>query len=218
MKKLVALCLFTLLILSASQAFANLDDNRASMAVKYGDYRLVIDKDGHLWTRADWESGGYAKTKAGAFVYYFTRKGLNMQMEVQYEGPKPDSRVIIQRITPDSEIKIQDFKDYFPEVYALIVAPKAQVFTTSKQLTRNFRADHSPVTLGVFVSGASTGKLRYSTLMAFNVQGPGELIKDPKNVSKDSYIHEITIERVIPMDNDDTGGADRTWKSMNSPF
>ncbi len=126
MKKLVALCVFALLVLSVSQAFANLDDNRASMAVKYGDYRLVIDKSGHLWTKADWEGGGSAKAKAGAYVYYFTRNGLSMQMEVQYEGDKPDSRVTIQRITPGSGIQIKEFKDYFPEVYTLTVDPKAQ--------------------------------------------------------------------------------------------
>ncbi|MDR3592171.1 MAG: hypothetical protein P4N41_21140 [Negativicutes bacterium] len=218
MKKLIALCVFALLMVSASQAFANLDDNRASMAAKYGDYRLVVDRDSHLWTKADWEAGGSAKAKASAYVYYFTRNSLNMQMEVQYAGNDPDARVVMQRITPDSEIKIQDFKKYFPEVCALIVDPKAMVFTTTKDLTRNFRADHSPVTMGVFVNGIPAAKVRTSTLMAFNVQNAGEMIKDPTNISKDSYIHEFTIERIIPFDSDDTGGVQRDWKKLKSPL
>lgn len=218
MKKLVALCVFALLVLSVSQAFANLDDNRASMAVKYGDYRLVIDKSGHLWTKADWEGGGSAKAKAGAYVYYFTRNGLSMQMEVQYEGDKPDSRVTIQRITPGSGIQIKEFKDYFPEVYTLTVDPKAQVFTTKKELTRNFKAKRSSVTLGVFLSGIPAGKTPLSTLMAFNVEGQGELITDPKSINKDSYIQEFTVERVIPMENDETGGADRNWQTIKGPL
>jgi len=213
MKKKIAFWVLALFIMSVSSALANLDDNRTSMAAKYGEYRLVIDKAGHLWTRADWESGVSTKSKAGAYVYYFTRSGLNMQMEVQYEGDNPDSRVTIQRVTPDSEIKIQDFKDYFPEVYALTIVPQAQVFATRRELTRNFKTNHSPVTLGVLVNGIPAGKGAYSTLMAFNVQAPGQLIKDPKDISKDLYIHEFTIERA-----DEMSAVNRGGETIKSPF
>jgi hypothetical protein len=219
MKKWVAICVFVFLIVSASQVFANLDDNRASMAARYGDYRLVVDKDGHLWTKADWESGGAVKSKvgAGAYVYYFTRNGMNMQMEVQYESSKPEARVTIQRITPDSSIQIKDFKDYFPEVYSLTVDPKAQVFTTRRELTRNFQPLHSPITLGVYISG-SAAKLGWGTLIAFNVQGQGQLIDNSKDINKDTYIQEFNIERLIQRPDEESGDRGRSWQTIKSPF
>lgn len=218
MRKLIVACLFVLMVLPAGQALANLGDNRASMASQYGEYRLVIDKDGKLWTKADWEAGGYAKTKANAYVYYFTRNGLKFQMEVQYDGTSPESMVKVQRITPDSEIKIAEFKGYFPEIYPLIADPKAQAFITGRQLTRNFQSVGSPISLGVVTSGPAAAKGAYDTLFAFNIQGEGKLIEDPNDINKDVYIQEFTIEQTIPGKGEEGAIARRFWKFIKNPF
>ncbi|MDR3564661.1 MAG: hypothetical protein P4N59_24955 [Negativicutes bacterium] len=216
MKKLVAACLFVALVLSTGQVFANLDDNRASIAAKYGEYRLVVDEDGQLWTKADWEGGGSVKAKAGSFVYYFTRNGVNIQMEVLYDSKKAEALVKSQRITPDVAIKIQDFKDYFPEINALVTGPKAEAFATSEELTRNFRDAHSPVTMGVVIKSQIIRTSSYP-LLAFNIKDDGRLIRDAKYIGKGTYIHEFTLERISSMDVDDPY-AQKDWEWLKNPF
>ena len=148
MRELIALGLFIVVTVLSGQAFAALNDTRASIAAQYGEYRMVVDTDNQLWTKAEWEAGGSEKAQAGGYIYYFSRNGLSMQMEVIYDGDKPESGVRAERITPDSEIQIKDFQKIFPEFYALITGPKAKAFGSYQQLTLNFREESSPVTLG----------------------------------------------------------------------
>lgn len=222
MKKTIASILFLLFIVCGGQASANLNDTRASVAAEYGDYRMVVDTDGQLWTKAEWEAGGSGKAKPGAYVYYFTRKGVNVQMEVLYEGTSPDARVKSQRFTPDVSIKIKDFKDYFPECYLLVTSPKAKTFGTYKELTRNFRDQASPVTLGVVVREVLQNVRggSFYTLLAFNIKDAGRLVKDTKYINSDLYIHEFTIERVSRYEADDGGDPEsgHDWEWLKNPF
>ena len=219
MKKIILLALFAILALSAGTACANLNDSRAVIEERYGGYRLVVDTDGQLWTRAEWEAGGAQKAKAGAFMYYFTRNGINIQMEVLFDGNGPDAYVKSQRFTPDTSIQIKEFKAYFPEVHALLISPKAKSFVTYKELTRNFRDEHSPVTLGVVVRETPiTGKGNFYTLAAFNVKDAGRLIKDAKYLNKDCYIHEFTIERISRYEADDCGETLNGWEWIKNQF
>ncbi|SDF51231.1 hypothetical protein [Sporolituus thermophilus] len=198
MKKLTALVLAALILATAGTAFANLDDTRATIAARYSEYRLVIDTDNQLWTKAEWEATGYKKAKAASFLHAFERQGLHIQMEVQYENNSPGALVKAQRFTPDLAIKIKDFKHYFPEIYALIASPKAEAFATYRDLTRNFQEAKSPVTMGVVVkTPPAPGKGGYYTLIAFNVQDEGRLLKDAKYINENTYIREFTIERIF---------------------
>lgn len=94
MRKSIAISIFSLLLMMSSVAFANLNDNKASIQTRYGDYRLIIDSDNQLWTKADWEVKGTKEVKAASYMYSFTREGLRIQMEVLYSGDKPDSVVL----------------------------------------------------------------------------------------------------------------------------
>ncbi|HEY3423968.1 MAG TPA: hypothetical protein VGL27_04160 [Negativicutes bacterium] len=191
MKKLVSLLILTVLLTISSVAFASLDDTRASIAAQYGEYRLLIDTNNQLWTKADWEAKGWKRAKASSYMYSFRRQGLGVQMEVMYENSSPQALVRAQRITPDMPIKIKELKEYFPEVYALVVQPKAEAFATYKQLSRQFQEPQSPVSMGILLKRESD-----NTLLAFNIQDEGRYIQDIKYIDEDTYIREFTIEKV----------------------
>jgi len=220
MRKLVAMLVFSLLIVISSVAFASLKDNKESMQSQYGDYRLVIDTDNQLWTRADWEEKGYKKAKANSFTYSFSRQGVHVQMEAMYDGTKPESLVHSQRFTPDMAIKVKDFKIYFPEVYELMKAPKVQFFATKKSLTRNFQEHESPVSMGIINKELikQNGNYYYE-ILAFNIQDEGRLIKEIEFINEDTYIKEFTIERTyraIVHDAMDSSNPD--WKIIKNYF
>jgi hypothetical protein len=217
MRKIIVMLVFSMLLMLSSVAFASLDDNRVSIQQQYGDYRLVIDSDNQLWTRADWEEKGYKKAKAASYRYSFSRHGIGVQMEVMYANNKPDAVVSAQRFTPDMPITIKEFKLYFPEVYALTKAPKANFFATHSSISRNFQEGESPVGMGILIRELSGGK--YYTLVAFNIQDEGRLIKDIENIDEDAYIREFIIERASRTtvhDNMDTNNPD--WKPIKNYF
>lgn len=218
MNKLIALLLFVLMIVSVNQASAALDETRQAINAKYGEYRLVVDTDSQLWTKAEWEAGGYKKAKPAAFVHRFVRKDLTVQMEVQYDDNKPDALVIVQRFTPDYAIKISELKDYLPEIQSLITSANAEAFTSFKEVSRNLRDNQSPVTMGVVLKeNPVPEKKSYFTLVVFNIRGEGTLIKDEKQITADTYIHEIIIETILKTNADPVrSGSD--WKWLKNPF
>lgn len=219
MSKRIIFALVIMLLLSTGQVFAGLADNRASITAAYGEYRLVVDSDGQLWTKSEWETGGYLKAKASAYVYYFTRGDVKFQMEVQYDNSRPEALVKAQRFTPDVAVKIKDLNSYLPEVYSAVTVPEAVAFASEQQLTRNFRDETSPVTLGVAVKKpTSPGRNDLYSLYAFNVKDEGRLIKSAKFIGKETYIHELVIERVHRQDVNNPQDADRDWEWINNPF
>lgn len=220
MKKFVAVLVFSLLVVGSSVAFANLNDNRETTAKQYGDYRLLVDTDNQLWTKADWEVKGHKRAKANAYMHSFSRQGLRIQMEVLYDNDKPDAVVRVQRFTPDMAIKMKDFKLYFPEVYAMITAPKAQVFATQDLLSRNFQELQSPVSMGVIIKEIVDNKNAvYYPLLAFNIQDEGRLIKDMEFIDENTYIREFTIERASrTIVHDAMDSSKPNWKIIKSHF
>lgn len=194
MKKTIALLLLISCLLVAQTAFAGLDDKRSDIVAKYGDYRMVLDDKGRIWTKADWESGG--KEVANTYIYYYMAKDVKVQLDVQYDKQK-DPYVYAQRFTPDWAIQIKELKVYFPEVYAMVTSSEAKVFTTGERLTKNFLDEKSPITLGVMVAKEPKSVPGMYTLISFNVKGEGTLIKNPKLINGDTYVSEIVIERMI---------------------
>jgi|GEM_PF-1400491 len=220
MRKLVAMFVFSVLVVMSSVAFAGLKDNKENMQTLYGDYRLVIDTDNQLWTRADWEEKGYKKAKANSFTHSFSRQGVHMQMEVMYDGNKPESLVQSQRFTPDTAIKVKDFKLYFPEVYELMKAPKVQFFATKKSLSKNFQEHESPVSMGMINRELikQNGKYYYEVI-AFNIQDEGRLIKEIEYINEDTYIKEFTIERTYRTTvHDAMDSSNPDWKIIKNYF
>lgn len=220
MRKIVAVFVFSLLVAASSVAFANLNDNRATTEKQYGDYRLLIDSDNQLWTKADWEAKGNKRAKAASYMYSFSRQGLRIQMEALYDTDKPDPLVRTQRFTPDAAIKVKDFKLYFPEIYALITAPKAQVFATNNSLSRHFQEQQSPVRMGVIIKELVDMRNDvYYPLLAFNVQDEGRLIKDMDFIDENTYIREFTIERAYRSTVHDAMDSSRPdWKIIKNYF
>jgi len=220
MRKIVAVLVFSLLVVVSSVAFANLKDTRETTEKQYGDYRLLIDSDNQLWTKADWEAKGSKRAKAGAYMHSFSREGLRIQMEVLYDNDKPDAVVRTQRFTPDMAIKIKDFKLYFPEIYAMITAPKAQVFATNESLSRHFQELQSPVRMGVLIKELVDNKSGiYYPLIAFNIQDEGRLIKDMEFIDDNTYIREFTIERASRTTVHDAMDSNKPdWKIIKSHF
>jgi hypothetical protein len=138
-------------------------------------------------------------------------------MEVMYANNKPDAKVVAQRFTPNMPITIKELKLYFPEVYALTKAPKANFFATYNSLSRNFQEGQSPVSMGVLIRELSDGN--YYSLIAFNIQDEGRLIKEIEYINEDTYIREFTIERASRTtvhDNMDTSNPD--WKPIKNYF
>ena len=220
MKKIVAVLVFSMLIIFSSVAFANLNDNKTVIQTQYGEYRLLIDSDNQLWTKADWELKGYKKAKAGSYMYSFSRQGLGVQMEALYDGDKPDSVVRTQRFTPDMPIKLKDFKLYFPEVYTMITLPKAQAFATYNPLSRHFQELESPVRMGVLIKQLVDGKNGpFYTLLAFNIQDEGRLVKDSSQINEDTYIREFTIERTYRTTVHDSMDSNKPeWQMIKNHF
>ncbi|MDF2633773.1 MAG: hypothetical protein K0R78_647 [Pelosinus sp.] len=217
MRKIIVMLVFSMLLMLSSVAFASLDDNKISIQQQYGDYRLLIDSDNQLWTKADWEAKGSKKAKASSYQYSFSRQGIGVQMEVMYANNKPDAKVVAQRFTPNMPITIKELKLYFPEVYALTKAPKANFFATYNSLSRNFQEGQSPVSMGVLIRELSDGN--YYSLIAFNIQDEGRLIKEIEYINEDTYIREFTIERASRTtvhDNMDTSNPD--WKPIKNYF
>lgn len=217
MKKIITALVFSMVCMISTVAFASLDDNKISIQQQYGDYRLLIDSDNQLWTKADWEAKGSKRAKAASYRYSFNRQGLGVQMEVMYASAKPDALVVAQRFTPDMPITIKEFKLYFPEVYALTQGPKAKPFATFKALSRNFQEQESPVSMGILVRELSKGS--YYPLLAFNIQDEGRLVKDIGFINEDIYIREFTIERASQTtvhDSMDTSRPD--WEPIKNYF
>ena len=217
MKKLCFVLMVFCVLAVAAPAFANLDDTRETIAQRYGDYRLVIDSDNQPWTKEQWEKSGYKKAQADTFTYRFRREDIGIGMDVKYEGDKPGSFVRMQRFTPDTPFQIKDFKKMFPEVYPLVSSSESIVFATYKELTRNLVENNSPVTMGVAVKKEPTADRKgYFTLIAFNVQDEGRLIKDSKYIDENTYIREFTIERTylaLLKDN-----LNNEWKQIKNYF
>ncbi len=220
MKKIItAAVLCAIMTASVSTAFASLDDNRQSIADQYGDYRMVIDTDNQLWTKQEWEQKGHLKAKAGSYMYSFSRKDLGVQMEVLYASDRPDAPVRGQRFTPAMPIQIKDFKGYFPEVYQLIASPKAAVFASYVDVTRQFQEQTSPVTLGVVIQTAPSAAVHKSsyTLIAFNIQDEGRLVKNTKYIDENTYIREFTIERINEVKADEAF-SNKQWLPIKNLF
>jgi hypothetical protein len=216
MKKWLTVLLAGAILATNAVAFANLDDTRATIASKYGDYRLVIDTDNQPWTKDEWDTKGVQRAKASAYMHSYLTNGLRVQVEVMYDSTKPDSFVRAQRFTPDMAIKVKDFKTYFPEIYPLLVGPKTEAIATYKDITRNFQEQKSPVTMGIVLRTPAPGKGNYYTLIAFNIQDEGRFVKDAKYITDDTYIREFTIEKVLRIDVDENLGRD--WDYINNYF
>lgn len=198
MKKLAVAALLAVITATSSTAFASLDDTKQSIASQYGECRMVIDTDNQLWPSSEWDQRGRQRAKAASYTYSFGRQGQVIQLEVMYTNDKPDAVVTAQRFTPSMAIKLKDFKTYFPEVYQLIKSPKAEAFASYTPITRQFQEQQSPVTMGVVVKAQPAAhKGSYYTVMAFNIQEEGRLIKDAKFIDENTYIREFTIERVM---------------------
>ena len=196
MKKICSLLMLLAIMAVAAPAFASLDDTRETIAQTYGDFRLVIDSDNQPWTKEQWEKSGYKKAQADTFTYRFRRDDIGIGMDVKYEGDKPGSFVRMQRFTPDMPFQIKDFQKMFPELYPLVSSADSVAFATYKELSRNLMEKNSPVSMGVAVKTDLGGSRKgYFTLLAFNVQDEGRLIKDAKYIDANTYIREFTIER-----------------------
>ncbi|MCX7779956.1 MAG: hypothetical protein N2491_03440 [Negativicutes bacterium] len=217
MKKWLIMLVTGAMMAVSAVAFANLDDTRATIAARYGDYRLVIDTDNQPWTKEEWETKGVQRARAASFMHSYQANGLRVQLEVMYDNNKPGSFVRAQRFTPDMAIKIKDFKTYFPEIYALITGPKAEAFATYKEISRNFQEQKSPVSMGIVVQSLpAPGKSNIYTLVAFNIQDEGRLIKDAKFINEDTYIREFTVEPVLRLDAGEYLGKD--WAYIKNYF
>jgi hypothetical protein len=196
MKKFLLGWLVLGILLAGTPAFAGLGDTKETIGQQYGDFRLVIDSDNQPWTKEQWEKSGYKKAQADTYTYRFRRNDIGIGMDVKYEGDKPGSFVRMQRVTPDMPFQIKDFQKMFPELYPLVSSSESVVFATYKELSRNLMEKNSPVTMGVAVKTDLGGSRKgYFTLMAFNVQDEGRLIKDAKYIDANTYIREFTIER-----------------------
>lgn len=217
MKKLAAAALMAVMTVTGSTAFASLDDTKATIAQQYGEYRMAIDTDNQMWPRQEWEQKGKLRAKAASYTYNFERQGLGIQMEVMYQNDKPGAPVIAQRFTPNMAIKIKDLKTYFPEAYKLVTAPKAEAFASYDAITRQFQEQQSPVTMGVIIKAEPAQHKGNFTLLAFNIQDEGRLIKNHKFIDENTYIREFTIERVrINTVNEKVDSSD--WQRINNFF
>ena len=218
MKRYLSALVAVAVLGTAQVAFASLDDTKETIAKQYGDFRMIIDEDNQTWSRLDWEAQGKRKAKIASYTHNFSRNGLGIQMEVTYVNEKPGSPVQIQRFTPNMGIKIKEFKEYFPEVYALIQHPKAMTFATyDRRLTRQFQERESPVTMGVAVKTEPVKQPQWFTLLVFNIQDEGRLVKDIANISGDTYIREFTIERLSKTREGD-GMRSGSWKDIKNFF
>ena len=123
----------------------------------------------------------------------------------------------MQRVTPDMPFQIKDFQKLFPELYPLVSSSETVVFATYKELSRNLMEKNSPVTMGVAVKTDLGGSRKgYFTLLAFNVQDEGRLIKDAKYIDANTYIREFTIERTyLSVLKDNLNGE---WTEMTNYF
>jgi len=197
MKRLLGIILMMAVMVTAAPVQANLDDTRASIESKYGEYRLVLDTNNQPWTKEQWEKSGYKKADAATFMYRFRRFDMGIQLDVAFEDNKPNAYVKMQRFTPDNPIQIKDFKKIFPEVYDLLVSPKAVSFTSFKELTKNFTEQGSPVTYGIAINQPPTpDRKAYITLCAFSITDEGRVVKEVKYIDENTYIREFTIERL----------------------
>lgn len=217
MKKLMAILLATFILAVAAPVLANLDDTKETITQKYGDYSIIIDTDNQLWTKEQWEKSGYKKAQADTYVYRIRRNEVGVQMDVKYEGDKPTSYVRIQRFTPDIPFQIKDFKTFFPEIHPLLISSQSVAFATYKELTRNLLEKNSPVTMGIaHKKEPSADRKAYFSLIAFNVQDEGRLVKDPKYIDENTYIREFVIERTYQSLLKDNLNGD--WKEIKNFF
>lgn len=196
MKKFVTAALTAVMVITGSTAFASLDDTKDTIEKQYGEYRMAIDNDNQFWPKAEWEKRGKKRAKAASYAHVFERQGLGIQMEVMYLNDDPGAIVEAQRFTPNTAIKIKEFKDFFPEVYQLVKDSKAQAFASYEPVTNQFQEKQSPVTMGVVVKIEAASHKGNYTRLAFNIQDEGRLINSDEYIDENTYIREFTIERI----------------------
>ena len=220
MKKKFAILLLAGMLVSLLQvntASANLNDTRATIAARYGDYRLVLDKDHQLWTRDEWEKKGIHRAEPLTYEYAFERQGIDFRMEVSYAGKDPQALVTAQRFTPAWPFKVKELKKYLPEIYDLISSPKAVIFATKSQLTQSFQEIPSPVTLGVVIEDNPVpNNHKIFTLLSFCVRDEGRLIKEIPYLDREAEIREIVLERAFRADVKDN--LDSSWVRIPNLF
>ena len=211
MRRFLVLTLL-LIVATMGTAFAAVGDSRSDTAALYGEYRIVIDTDNQLWTRADWEASGQRYAKEASKWHQFSRNDQSFQMVVAYETEKPDSIVQIQRFTPQNSFKLSDLKTYFPEVYKLVNSPKAVVFGTDDKITAHFLEGKPEVYLGVVVKESPIpDKDIYYSLLSFNIVQDGRIVKNVKQINSDTLIREFVIERVFRSDVDEKLHPGNGW-------
>lgn len=220
MKKwLIALGTSVLLTAGSALALANPDDTRGSIAARYGDYRLVIDTDNQPWTKEEWLTKGIKRAQAASYMHTFTTHDLRIQMEVNYTNNKPNATVQMQRFTPDMAIPLKDLRKYFPEIYTLLISPKAQAFTSYATVNKNFQEPQSPVTLGVVIDQPAVTTTGIIPLVVFNIQDEGRFVKDPAWINENTYIREFIVTTIFRTDfKDHFEGNNADWKQLKNYF
>lgn len=217
-RRLAALLLMLLMVLS-SVAYAAPGDTREKTAALYGEYRLVNDSEDKVWSRADWESSKRKGALAESYVHYFSRQGITCTTTVGYTKIGGEN-VAVQHFSFDTPISVSQFKEYFPEIYALIADAKAKAFiVNSGELNGRFLEEKNPFSFGVIVekdiSSKDTGNY---TLMSFNIRDNGRLIKDARFIDNKATIVEFVMEKVSVRDVREKLHMDGIWKPVANYF
>jgi hypothetical protein len=219
-KSLYALILTLLISLPVlpPAALAAPGDTREKMAGLYGEYRLVNDTEGKLWSRADWESSKAKRGGPESYVYFFARLDTRMTTVAAYDKRGGD-HVALQHFSFDTPISVGKFKEYFPEVYALITDTKAKVFIiNSDELNSKFLEEKNTISFGVVVEKEVAKETGYYTVMSFNIRDNGRLVKDAQYIDGNTAILEFIMEKFPASDARDKLYIAETWKPVKNYF
>jgi len=202
-------------LLCGPAAHANPGDGRERIAALYGEFRLVQDSEGKLWTKADWDKPG-RKAVAETYFHRFARLGNPISVDVRYAK----DRVSLQRFRLDTPIGPAAFRDYFPEVYALLADPKAvAVVADNLDLSRVFELPTSTFAFGVVVQKPVSPKDGgYCTVIAFNARHQGWPPAAADQLGPAMTVEEFVMGRMPAAEVRDKLKIEESWRPVKNWF
>ena len=124
MLKSITICLLMIITLTAPAAAA-IDISRTATEDLYGEYRLVQDNDGRMWTRDEWEARPTGSPPAAEIGYLTEAGDRTAAVWVEY-----DRQAIARKVTTilDRVITLRDLGRYFPDLRDGVVIAGSGMF------------------------------------------------------------------------------------------
>lgn len=105
-----------------SFAAAAIGDSRENVEKRYGEVYFIQDAQSRVWSKDNWQQ--VPRNTVKAFGYRTAAGGRQAIVWVEYNR---QNKVAKETTILDSQLKIRDFKNYFPDLYTAVAARDSEI-------------------------------------------------------------------------------------------